>query len=114
MEIDETFEEIPASLLHERDWKVVGARRWVFEEGILVLEARALVMGLQRQACLEPCRNTRLLFFADNLAVVLSFGRGRAKNYKLLCQIRKFYAYAFVRNLRVAVRWVPSELNPSR
>ena len=51
------------------------------------------------------------LFLVDNMPVCLSFGRYRARSYKLLRQVQRFAAYALAFDLRAYVRWIPSELN---
>ncbi len=62
---------------------------------------------------LKQVRNSRDLLLVDNLSVCLSFERKRSRNYKLLCQIRKFSAYCFVFNIKCSIRWIPSEANCS-
>ena len=47
------------------------------------------------------------------MSVCLSFERRRARNYKVLCCIRRLCAYTLALNIRVAVRWIPSECNVS-
>ena len=47
------------------------------------------------------------------MSVVLSFERCRSRNFKPLVQIRKLNSYALARNIHVAIRWIPSELNGS-
>ena len=44
---DSSFNEVPAKLLHQDKWRVGRWGRWVKPEGILTLEARALVKSLR-------------------------------------------------------------------
>ena len=107
------FPEVPRALLEPAWWHVAKFGKWTFDEDILIREARALGYGLRRAANAVPGHSRRLLFLVDNISMCLSFGRGRAKRFELLVQVRKWHAYAFARNLRCAVRCVPSELNSS-
>ena len=63
-------------------------------------------------------RNSRQLQLGDNMSTVLCFERCRAKDFKILVQVRRDCAYQLARNMHVAFRWVPSEFNsadaPSR
>ena len=49
--VDPAFPEVPAEGLRYSDWTPCGWGKWKFPEGILTLEARALVMSMQRVAC---------------------------------------------------------------
>ena len=117
-ELDTGFTEVPGHLLKADRWKPCLWGRWDHEAGILELEARALVKGLRRIALSTFGSHIRQLILCDNRSVVLAFDRSRARNYKLLLQIRRFAAYCLARNIMCTVRWVPSELNsadePSR
>eukprot|EP00959_Pyramimonas_sp_CCMP1952_P014945 316190-Pyramimonas_sp.AAC.1 len=70
-------------------------------------------MGVRRIAQSVLGAACRQLILSDNMSVVLSFSRSRAKDFALLVQVRRFQAYCLARNLKVSVRWVPSELNPA-
>ena len=89
------FPELDPSILRETDWTVKAARRWFYTEGIIILDARASVYAVERWCSLAPCRHQRVLMSGDNMAVVLSFGRGRARSFGLLVQIRCFYGLCF-------------------
>ena len=47
------------------------------------------------------------------MSVTLAVSRFRSRDFKLLAVIRRIASYALSRNVRVIVRWVPSEYNPS-
>ena len=47
------------------------------------------------------------------MAVCLSFSRLRARDIRLLAQVRRVAAYALSKGIKTHVRWVPSEHNPS-
>ena len=65
------------------------ADRWFFDDGILRLEAWALVKAAERAAHSRPVHDCRLLLHSDNLSTVLCFIRGRSRDFKLLTQIRR-------------------------
>ena len=114
---DSSFNEVPAKLLHQDKWRVERWGRWVKPEGILTLEARALVKSL-RLALQDGHHGYRVVFLCDNMSVVLSFSRARAKNYALLRQVRIFSALCLAFNVKPYIRWIASEVNsadePSR
>ena len=47
------------------------------------------------------------------MSVTLSFARRRSRNFVVLVQIRRLCAYALALNLRIAIRWIPSEQHVS-
>ena len=112
-EIDEDFPEVPAEWLRGERWKACVGRRWKHREDILILEARTLVSALARLVEGRRAQGSRFLFLSDNMSVVLAFSRSRARDFKLLCQVRKFAGYLLAKGNRASVRWVPSELNSS-
>ena len=87
------------------------AGAWTFEEDILVLEARALDKAAARAGNCLPADGSRILMLGDSLGVILAFPRRRARNFKLLCRIRRVVAIGLARNIKFIFRWIPSELN---
>ncbi|CAK0891104.1 unnamed protein product [Prorocentrum cordatum] len=108
-----SFPEVHAAGLASSRWRTEQVQRWRFGEGILTEEARALVIGVRRVAQSAFGAACRQLILSDNMSVVVSFNRSRAKEFALLVQVRRFQAYCLARNLKVSVRWVLSELNPA-
>ena len=117
-ETNADFEEIPEDLLDGRHWRIVRSGRWKYEEAIMMLEAQAAVGLLHRAARTSVGSNHRRLMLVDNLGMCLAFDRCRAKNTRLLGLIQRWSAICLSRNLRVTMRWIPSEVNvadaPSR
>jgi hypothetical protein len=117
-ETDPKFPEVPKEWLEDDQWRICGAGKWAFEDNIVRLEGRALLKAIRRLALTRFGTFIRQVILCDNMSVVLSFNRCRAKDFRLLCLIRRFQAYCIARHIRVSVRWVPSELNsadkPSR
>ena len=111
--LDKSFPEIPAQFLAKSLWAPKLWGKWEFDEGILTLEARALVKSLKRIAMSVFGHDVRQLMLVDNMSVCLAFDRSRARNFPLLVQIRRFASYCLARNIQCSVRWVPSELNNS-
>ena len=78
---------------------------------IFYLGARGTVSAVERFTnCLNGC-NCRVLILGDNLVVILAFGRSRARDFGLLCQVRRACACALAHDLKVSYHWLPSELN---
>ena len=111
--IDDSFGEIPSAGLRRELWTPVVHGRWNYKEDILVLEARAVLKSLRRVLMTRYGHDVRQLVLCDNLSVVLTFERCRSRNYKVLKVLREFAAYCFARNVHLAIRWIPSELNIS-
>jgi hypothetical protein len=111
--VDPRFPEVPAELLGSEAWTTLVAKPWEFRDGILNLEARATVSSIERLVnCIEGC-NDRVLVLGGNLTVVLAFGRCRAKDFKLLNQVRRSCACCLARNLEVCFRWCrPNLITP--
>ncbi|CAK0795079.1 unnamed protein product, partial [Prorocentrum cordatum] len=112
-ERDRSFPELPAHLLHGSRWSTVMADKWRYEEGIIHLDARAALKGIERLARSRHGHDARALFVGDNLALTLALGRSRSRDFKLLTLIRRAGSLALARGLRLVFRWVPSELNSS-
>ncbi|CAK0860257.1 unnamed protein product, partial [Prorocentrum cordatum] len=91
-EADPSFPEVPAAGLASSRWRTKQVQRWRFEEGILIQGARALVMGVRRIAQSVFGAACRQLILSDNMSVVLSFNRSRAKEFALLVQVRRLTA----------------------
>ena len=117
-EVDKSFEEVPARLLKREVWAPKLWGTWRFNDGILILEALAVLKSVKKIALTRFGHDIRQLHLSDNMSVVLSIERSRSKIFKLLRVIRRISAYLFSRNIHLAIRWIPSELNvadePSR
>ena len=112
--IDDGFKEVPSGGLVRRLWHSTMHGRWAYTEDILVLEARAVLKGIKRALLTRYGHDIRQLALCDNLAAVLTFERCRSRNYyQVLKVLRQFGAFCFARNVRVSIRWIPSELNIS-
>ena len=111
--VDPGFPEVPAAGLRRELWTPKLWGRWFHKEGILILEARTLLKSLKRVAFTRMGHTLRQLFLCDNMSVVLAVERFRAKNFKLLVIIREIASICMARNIHLAVRWIPSELNAS-
>ena len=69
-EADPDFPEVPLELLRPALWDTVVARPWRRSgEGILVLESRALMRGLEVIVSLGGLFGSRALILVDNLSV---------------------------------------------
>ena len=107
----EDFEEIPPKLLRDEDYRLTRRGRWKLTEDIHLQEGRALGGALERHTRTAYGRHQRKLFLIDNMGNVLAFERCRAKKFELLSLVRRWSGLRLARNIRLAVRWIPSELN---
>jgi len=111
-EMVDGFPEVPTKLLVGRKWKTVIVRPWLFDgDPINHLEGRALLKAVERVIYSSYGINMRQVALVDNLTVALCFGRYRAKTMAMLRLVRKVAALCLAANVRLTVRWVPSELN---
>ena len=108
--LDGKFPEVPRKLLRKDLWEPRCWGRWDFDEHITLLEGRTMTKACKRVAMTVYGKNSRQLMLGDNLSAVLSFERCRAKDFKLLVQVRKACSYQLAVNMHMAYRWIPSEL----
>ena len=87
------------------------ADRWFFDDEILRLEARAQGISAKRAAHSQPVHDCKLPPLSDNVAIVLCFNRGRSRDFRLLTQFRRIASVCLARNIRISIRWIPSEFN---
>ena len=61
----------------------------------------------------QHVHDCRIQFLSDILSIVLCFNRGRSRDFRLFTQIRRFASVCLARNIRISIRWIPSEFNSS-
>ena len=88
--VDRGFAEVEAAGLREGLWRTVRQGCWRHQQGIMVLEARAAVKGVERFVCGAYGHDVRQLFLIDNMSLVLCLCRGRSRNFGVLVQMRRF------------------------
>ena len=94
-------------------WRRLVAGAWRRPGKIHCKEARAALLGLQREAADPASHGAVVLSFGDNLAETLAFDRGRAKDWELLALVRKGSAFQLGADLRWARRYIETKRNPS-
>ena len=95
-------------------WRPVVARPWARkDEDIFVYEARALVRAVEVLCAELKLTGCRVLCLVDNMSVALCFSRRRSKEHLVISLIRRLVAIGLTRNIKIHVRWIPSELNSS-
>ena len=109
----DVFVEVPGDFITEKVWKVTAARRWKKPDKIHLLEGQALSWAVRRVARNVGHHHHRYLVLSDNMSVVCAVGKGRAKDRELLQTCRVIRAVSLACDLRIYVRWIPSEVNPS-
>ena len=93
------FPEVPSDLLGKDLWAPRVWGKWSYLEDILILEARALGLGIRRFALNSPGRDCRALMLSDNMSIVLAFDRSRSLELRLLIHVRRSVAYILARNV---------------
>lgn len=94
-------------------WKVAISRRWSFSEHINVLEARALSTALVWSLSRPSCFGKKILFLVDSQVVVAAASKGRSSSHALLRRLRVNSALLLASGSRMAIRWIPTNLNPA-
>ena len=94
-------------------WKRLVASAWRRPGKIHCKEARAALLGLQREAADPAAHGAVVLSFGGNLAETLAYDRGRAKDWALLALVRKGSAFQLGADLRWARRYIETKRNPS-
>ena len=114
-EVAEDFPEIPLPLLDSKHWTPVISRPWREEgaEDIFILELRALLRGIEALISEFSLHDCRIVCLVDNMSVALCVSRRRSKEFTAITLIRRIVAIALVHNVKVVVRWIPSETNSS-
>ena len=104
IELDKNFVEVPSRLLRSGLWHVEAAGQWQRDEGIVHLEARAALYGIQRQLNLQSGQSGHFVLLVDNIAFALIFSRLRSRDFGLLNILRKAEALLLARNAEVHIR----------
>ena len=107
--IDSAFPEVPPRLTAAQHRRVIASRPFKYSEDIFILEGSAILSGLRMMISHTPLFGRRLAILCDNMSVVLCFERVRNIYVVLLSIVRRFAALLIALNLRVTVRWIPSE-----
>ena len=98
---------------HFGSWCPVVSGRWTRAVKILRGEGRAAVIGVKH--CLRASANhgTRLVLLCDNLSLVLGLTKGRGRKNEINQSCREICGLCLLANIKLHVRWIPSELNPA-
>ena len=105
------FPEVPLSVIKPARWRCLWAAPYHLPEAMHVKEGRTVVAAVRH--FVRKVRNFghRVLILNDNLSVVLAVSKGRCADYSLLRLCQQLCALCFACDIRVYVRWLPSELN---
>lgn len=94
-------------------WPRLIAGAWKSSGTIHCKEARAALVGLRRECSDHRSHGHLLLAFGDNLAEVLAFDRGRARDFELQSLVRRACAWQLAADVKWARRYVETSRNPS-
>ena len=111
-EDDGPVPRVPDEIL-KGQWKVLSSGGWDREEAMVVLEGRSVVHAIKHICRSTSNQHHRHLILSDNLSAVLALMKGRSSSRGLLRVCRQFCALTLACDLGVAIRWLPSEANPS-
>ena len=100
-------------------WVVLGSSGGVAREISLEgvegqnMEARALCTAVQNGCSCAGAGGARLLCLVENMALCLSVGRSRTRNFKLLRILRIIAGWTLAFGVALSMRFVRSECNTS-
>ena len=94
-----------------KPWRLCWKGVWTRTEHINVLELRT-VAGLARHLSRTSRQwDRRVLVLCDSQVTIGCCKRMRAKNFLMLCVLRRIGAISLALGIRLALRWVPSARN---
>lgn len=105
------LEELSAAWSEPQRWRLVVRGACARHDVIHNLEGRVALMGLRRVCRISAVHGRRVLSLTDNMAVAMSFDRGRAKDYALNVLASRAAAYQLGCNIIWMIRYVRSEAN---
>ncbi|CAE8630360.1 unnamed protein product [Polarella glacialis] len=109
--VDDKFPEVDSFFHDGKNWQHGWSSPWSVREKVHIGEARGVVSCIRARARDLGQRNSHGLVLCDNLGDALAFSKGRCKDFALLLTIRRAAALQVAANIRIRVRWIPSELN---
>ena len=98
------FPEVPKDVL-DWNWKTVFAGPMVFEESILLAEARSFTWALRWLAKDVRYHANRFLMFVDNFSLAFTIAKMRSSSFPPLQVTRRIGALRFATRIIPAARW---------
>ena len=111
IELNPAFPEVPEEMLREDRWHQLWNLQYHYKEPIHVLELRSILGAVKHVSRDCQFHGSRCLILNDNMGVVLAVSKGRCSNYSMLRLLRRIAAVTLATNIRICVRWIPSERN---
>ena len=94
-------------------WGIVLRGRYSRRCDILRGEGKALVLGVRHALRAQRSRGRHILMLTDNLSLALGVQKGRGSSPNINATCRELCALSLYANIRLHVRWIPSEHNPA-
>ncbi|CAK0882533.1 unnamed protein product, partial [Prorocentrum cordatum] len=113
LELDGIVQPVSDSVVDRRRWALIVRGAWRYAAPIHVKEARAQLLGLFRASRGTGMHGHRIGSLGDNMSALLSFEKGRARDYGLrqLCRV------AAARQIATDIQWrqqcVETDRNPT-
>jgi hypothetical protein len=108
----------PAEFCVPAGWRVAARAKWKWDGQIDALEGAALHLGLRHAVRDRGRRGRRMLVYVDNQALLGCARKGRSSAGRLLTVCRRVAGLVLFADLRLYLRYVPTQLNvadaPSR
>lgn len=107
------FPSGPRDLVEEKNWKTVRRGRFKKPEGIMILEGRAVAMGIEKRARNKNEHHKKCLHLADNHSFVLAGEKGRSSVYSILVLLRRIASLCLAADISLKLRFLEGKRNPA-
>ena len=97
----------------DRQWQVVGRKRWQREETMPVYEARATQYAVRHILRNQKNFGKKFIVLTDSVTAAVSFDEGRAESFRLQRVVQQTAALCLGSGTLFRCPWVPSEWNPA-
>ena len=111
--LDELFSEIPSAMCDFSEWRLVWCARLEGDVPSHVLEAHAMQATVKHLARTISNHTREHLLLGDSMLAVLASDKGRSSDPRMNRSLRHIAAHVLATGIRIRVRWIPSERNPS-
>jgi hypothetical protein len=105
--------QLPDAVLAAGRWTNHFVGAWKFDEPIHMLEGRVTLRGLEIAAGDARCHGRRLLSIGDNMSSLLSYERGRARNFGLRMLTLRAGSIQLATEIQWRHRYAESARNPT-
>ena len=105
--------EIPRGMCDFSEWRLVWCAILEGDVRIHVLEAHAMQAIVKNQTRAIANHTREHLLLGGSMSAILASDKGRSSDPRMNLSLRRIAAHVLATGIRVRVRWIPPERNPS-